>query len=134
MFDAVMHSSFSLYCASLPLFYSGRGCLVDIITNVSWSAVCCVVISMCSLFSSPRSSITWFITFSISVTCSVLSSLLRRKCPPPAGTVRLGDPHEQSDQVSVQGRDALHICSAANRLPVGWLLERSKQEPGSFVV
>lgn len=113
----------------------GGGVLLTLSPNTSWSAVCCVVICMCSLFSSPRSSATRFIKLSISVICSVLSSVLRsvllllaqQGWETPVMAL-------QSEQGSVRGRGALHILQCCQQAPVGWLQERSEWEPGSFFV
>lgn len=52
VFDAVMQSSFSLCHALVPVFYFGGGVLLTLSPDLSWSAVCFVVVCMCSLLSS----------------------------------------------------------------------------------
>lgn len=94
MFDAVMQSGFSLFCALVPLFYTGRRCLVDIITKhlLECSLLCC---DMC-VFSVLLSPFLCHMIYKAQHLCYLFSPVVcaEKECPPPAGTARLGDPRD----------------------------------------
>lgn len=130
MFDAVMQSGFSLFCALVPLFYTGRGCLADVITKLLLE--CSLLCGDLCVFYALRSSVTCFTKLSISVICSVLSSVLRRSVLLLLAQQGWVTPVMalQSDPGSVRGRGALHILQRCQQAARG--MAAGKERAGTW--
>lgn len=88
-----MQSGCSLLCALVPLFYSGRGCLVDIITKHLLE--CSLLCGDLCVLSVLLSSLLCHMIYKAQHLCYLFSPVIcaEKECP-PVGTARLGDPHD----------------------------------------